>query len=124
MELLAGNVKWIVDSDIIAGEFIANGQLKPLAIVGKHRIQKYPSVPTLTELGVNDYGIYRWFILVSNSDADPVILDYVKSKIINPDFKKKINDLGVQTENPEYIKYFFPYEIRQTKQMLKKIQLE
>jgi len=124
MELLAGNVKWIVDSDIIAGEFIANGQLKPLAIVGKHRIQKYPSVPTLTELGVNDYGIYRWFILVSNSDANPAIIDYVRSKTATPEFKKKINDLGIQTEKPEYIKHFLSYETIQTEKMLKKVQLE
>ena len=124
MDLLAGNIKLGIDSDIILNEFVTSKQLIPLAVVSKKRIQKYPNVPTLAELGVNDYGHYRWFALVSNADADPAVINYVRIKMNTPEFKKKIEELGLHTDKPAYVKYFFSYETMQTERMLKKIRLE
>jgi tripartite-type tricarboxylate transporter receptor subunit TctC len=122
--LLGENIKWMVDSDSISKEFILTGKIKPIAVVSKNRMKKYPNVPTLSELGVNDYGIYRWFVVVANSDADPMVLNYVKDKINTLEFKEKIKALGIDTGLPPYFNQFFVRENIQTKKMLQKIKLE
>ena len=123
-DLLNGNIKWTVDSDLLQNQLIASGKTKPIAVYYSKRLKKYPNVPTVKELGINDYNQYRWHAIVANATADPKILLYVNSKLSTPHFLKKVKDAGLDTTEPDYINNFFLTELVQTRRMLEHINLK
>lgn len=100
VDLLGNNIKWLIDSDTEQSELIAGGKTRPIAVYANTRLKKYPDVPTVKELGINDYGVYRYYILLSNTAADPRILAYVKSRLADPAIEQQIKDLGIDTAQP------------------------
>ena len=123
-DLLNGDIKWTVDSDLLQNQLIASGKTKPIAVYYSKRLKKYPNIPTVKELGINDYNQYRWHVIVANATADPKILSYVNSKLSGPNFLKKVQDLGFDTTEPDFINDFFANETVQTRRMLEHINLK
>lgn len=119
VDLLAGNITWQVDSDLNVKSFIADGRVKPLAIVANRRMPQYPDVPTLQELGVNDRGVYRWHVLVANSEADTDILKYVRSRLNEASIRAKIDALGLDSQRPKNLDKFLQRESDKMSQVLK-----
>lgn len=123
-DLLSGTVRWAFDSNASVSEFITSGRLLPLAVYGKNRMPAYPNVPTLKELGYNDYGIYRWHAVVANRDADPQVINYVKNRLNQPTFKQKIQALQIDILKPAYVDRFFQHEAAQARQLFQGIKLQ
>jgi len=96
-DLLAGTTVWAVDSDAVLGPHIQDHNLIPIAVYGSRRLAKYPKVPTLKQLGIDDRQFYRWHIILANTDADPAIIRYVQNRLKNPAVKTKIEQLGIDT---------------------------
>ena len=123
-DLLSGTVHWAFDSNASVNEFIASGRLLPLAVYGKNRMSAYPTIPTLKELGYNDYGIYRWHAVVANRDADPQVVRYVNDRLNRAEFKQKIQDLHIDITKPAYVKQFFRHEATQARQLFQSLKLQ
>ena len=103
-DLLANRVAWTVDSDLVLGPYIKNADLTPIAVYGRQRMSKYPGVPTLKELKINDQNFYRWHVLVANASADPVIINYLQERLRNPAVRTAVESLGIDAtpvKNPE-----------------------
>jgi tripartite-type tricarboxylate transporter receptor subunit TctC len=96
-DLLAGNTSWAVDSDAVLGPYIKNHSLVPIAVYGPRQLAKYPSVPTLKQLGIDDQRFYRWHIVLANSDADPAVIQYVQGRLKDTRVKSQIQQLGIDT---------------------------
>ena len=120
LDILNENIKWIVDSDMNIGSFIEERKIKALATAFPHRSSKYPNVPTLKELGVDDMGHYRWHIVLSNKSADPKIVEYVITKLKDPSFKLRIQQLGIEPVKVNKDSFIIE-ETEKTKRLLKKI---
>ena len=123
-DLLSGTVYWAFDSNSSVREFIINGRLLPVAVYGKNRMSAYPNIPTLRELGYNDYGIYRWHALVANRDADPQVIQYINERLNQAEFKQKIQDLQIDTAKPAYVKRFFQHEANQARQLFQGLKIQ
>lgn len=123
-DLLSGNILWEFDSHASIGEFITSGRIKPIAVYGKNRMSAYPTIPTLKELGYNDYGIYRWHALVANRDADPQVIQYINDRLNRAEFKQKIQDLHIDTVKPAHVNRFFQHEANQARQLFQGIKLQ
>ena len=106
VDLLNDQLKWILDSEINIGSFLKDNRVKPIAVYSSRRLKSYPDVPTVKEVGINDRNFYRWHILVSNKNADPAVLRYVRSKLDNPQLKSEIESLGLNLDKPKLQNFF------------------
>lgn len=106
VDLLNDQLKWILDSEINIGSFLKDNRVKPIAVYSSRRLKSYPDVPTVKEIGINDRNFYRWHILVSNKNADPAVLRYVRSKLNNPQLKSEIESLGLNLDKPKLQNFF------------------
>jgi tripartite-type tricarboxylate transporter receptor subunit TctC len=62
-DLLAGHVKIGITSLTPTASLIRAGKLVPLAVTSSKRLAKYPTVPTLKELGYNDLVAIAWWTI-------------------------------------------------------------
>ena len=123
VDLLAGNIKWAVDSTFSAGELIADKKLLPIAVYSTHRLAQFPNVPTVKELGINDRSMYRWHVLVANKNANQKVIDYVRSRMSDPVVRKEMSNIGVNTTSPKnWNTTFLEDEATKLKQINKDIQ--
>lgn len=121
VDLLSNDLQFLFEADAVVGDFIATNKLTPLAVSNRNRLAKYPNIPTVRELGYNDYGVYRWFALVANRDADPEIIKYVIKRLDTPGFKRRLEEQGFDPTRPSYVNNLFQYEDAQLKQLFKDI---
>lgn len=97
VDLLAGHIVWMADSESILGPYIDSNKVTPLAVFYHKRLARYPWVPTVKELGINDRDFYRWHIMVANSSADPAVIAYLQVKLQDPQIKSAMETLGIDT---------------------------
>ena len=95
VDVLSGQIDFLMESPIVADTYIQSGKLRPLAVLSPQRLKDYPNVPTLRELGVPDYGYARWFILVANRDADPRDIEKIQRKLNSPEVALELEKLGL-----------------------------
>jgi len=81
VDLLSGNIDFVIESNMIVDPHIKSNSLKPLAALNSTRLPEYPLVSTFKEVGVNDYSYERWFAIVANSTADPAMLNDIQQKL-------------------------------------------
>ena len=120
LDMLNENIKWIVDSDMNIGSFIEERKVHPLAAVFPHRSSKYPNVPTLKELGVDDMNHYRWHIVLANKSADPKIVEYVITRLKDHSLRLRIQQLGIEPVKVNKDSFIIE-ETEKTKKLLKKL---
>jgi tripartite-type tricarboxylate transporter receptor subunit TctC len=121
-DLLNGNLKWTIDAVQNVNSFIAAGKLIPIAAYTPTRIPEYPSVPTVKELGINDHNLARWYAVMANSDADPAVVLYVRTRLSEKAIQNKLQAMGIATG--EYSGDFVQLETNKMKQVLRYIDLE
>lgn len=118
LDLINGNLQWLLDSEINVGSFIEAEKLKPIAVYANKRIPAFPKVPTIAESGINDRQFYRWHILLANKEADKEIVKYVAKKLQDPSFKNDMIKLGLDTVKPN-LQNFFSNEISKIEKIVK-----
>jgi tripartite-type tricarboxylate transporter receptor subunit TctC len=96
-DLIENRLTWAVDSDAVLAPYIENNNLIPVAIYGHKRLAKYPNVPTLKELKINDQEFYRWHVLVANANADAAVVSHIQQRLMDPKVKTAIENLGIDT---------------------------
>ena len=106
LDLVNGNLQWLLDSELNVGSFIESGKLKPIAAYANKRIANFPKIPTVTESGINDRQFYRWHIVLANKDADKEIVKYVAKKLQDSAVKNDLIKLGLDVTKPNLQNFF------------------
>jgi tripartite-type tricarboxylate transporter receptor subunit TctC len=109
-DLLGGNISWMIESDQLLGPYMAENKLKPIAVYARTRLPKYPNLPTVSEAGIPNRGLYRWYMLLSNTNANQKIVDYVKEKTKDSQIQQNLRNLGLDTTPPTNINLLFQEE--------------
>ena len=68
-----------------AMSFVQSGKLKPIAVTSPQRSPIMPEVPTLMELGIEDYELDQWHGLLAPANTPPAVvaqLNQALSKIM------------------------------------------
>ncbi len=123
VDLMSGQFKWMVDSDLNISEFIKDKKIKPIAVYFNKRLPQYPEIPTLKELGFDDKNFYRWHIVVANSSADMNVVNYVKQRLNDPAVRKEFESLQLDTSRPKHFNSFFKTESEKINGILKDTKL-
>ena len=123
IDLMSEQFKWMIDSDLNVSGFIKDKKIKPIAVYFNKRLPQYPDTPTLKELGFDDKNFYRWHILVANSSADPVLINYIRQKMSDPLVRKEFESLQLDTTRPKNLNNFFKDESSKIQNILKETKL-
>lgn len=97
--LMTGEVKWGLLGTADARGFIQGGKLKAIGQLRATRSELWPEVPTLTEQGIKggvDFDV--WFGLVAPAKTPPAAIALINQKVAQivtePDFRKRLNEIG------------------------------
>jgi tripartite-type tricarboxylate transporter receptor subunit TctC len=75
------------------------GQLRPLAVTSRKRLEQLPAVPTLEETGLKDYEASTWLGLVAPAKSSQQVLARLAGWLVgamqNPDVKLKLASFGL-----------------------------
>lgn len=112
VDLLNGQLRWILDSEMNIGSFLQDGKIKPIGVYSNKRLQNYPNLPTIKELGVDDRNFYRWHIVVANKEADEEILKHVKNRLLDPSLQVELSKLGLNLDKPKSQNFFLDESVK------------
>ena len=97
-DLMAGQGTMMIDNLPSSLPHIQSGKLRALAVTSKDRAAELPDVPSLRELGFEDFQVTAWFGLMAPGGTPQPIIDQLY-KIISgilsePDIRKRLTELG------------------------------
>lgn len=85
-DLLAGRIDFLVMDENLFKRISPNNQLRSIATNYRERSKLHPTVKTLKEQGINNYDFYRWEIIISNTNIDSNLLEYLSKSFSNKQF--------------------------------------
>ncbi len=77
---------------------IRSGKVRALAVTVASRVPQLPDVPTLKELGLEDFTADQWFGLAAPADTPPAIVDQlaqaVRAALDDDEVRRRYDELG------------------------------
>ena len=122
-DLLAGNVKLMMDSVISSLPHIQAGKLAPIAVTTPERAPQLPQVPTIAEAVSPGYGAYGWTGLVAPSGTPAEVVRKVNADVVSilrePAMAARFVEMGVIAApgTPEEFGAFVRREIAQWREV-------
>jgi tripartite-type tricarboxylate transporter receptor subunit TctC len=115
-ELVAGRMQVQFSTPAELLPLIASGALRPIAVAGPTRLTSLPSVPTLTELGMQGFESPTWFSIVAPrgtpKEVRMVLNDSARKAMGDPAFKERLAQAGVEPAymTPDQLRDFMTTE--------------
>lgn len=106
-DVIGGQVDMIWDTAASSMPHIQAGNLIPLVIAGKSRLENLPNVPTAAEVGLPDYDAEMWNGLLAPAGLPADVLEKLHAAAVKalsrPDVRKRYEALGayVIADTPE-----------------------
>ncbi len=116
IDLMAGQIDFIVSDALPAAEHIKSGKLRPLAITSGSRTSLVPGVPTFSEAGLPGFIALSWWGIYLPTGTPKDIQDKYYSSLVTimntPEIKERFAGMGVQAQamSPEEFKVFLASE--------------
>lgn len=83
----------------VAAQYIQNGKLRPLAVLGQERIALLPDTPSLGELGFGNAGGVAWWAMVAPAGTPEPITQRMNAAMREamsaPAARKRLEELGI-----------------------------
>jgi tripartite-type tricarboxylate transporter receptor subunit TctC len=102
IDLMAGQIDFIVSDALPAAEHIKSGKIRPLAITSNARTPLVPGVATFSEAGLPGFAAVSWWGVYLPAGTPKDIQDRYQAalvKIMNdPEIKERFAALGVQAQ--------------------------
>jgi tripartite-type tricarboxylate transporter receptor subunit TctC len=100
-DLLGGHIKLASVTSTTALSHIESGAVIPIAITAKKRVARFPTVPTLVELGL-DLVATTWFSLSGPPGLPPGIVARLNREVVKatdlPEVSARLNQEGIEVE--------------------------
>jgi tripartite-type tricarboxylate transporter receptor subunit TctC len=101
MGLLREEVQFLVDTPSSAGPHIKAGSTRALAVTSLQRLEEFPDVPTLDELGLKGFDSRAWFAMMAPKGTPKPVLEKLsaalKETLSSPDVIKGLKERGYIT---------------------------
>lgn len=99
LDLLTGQIDFMVASVSFADPQVKSGKLRILALTGPKRVSAYPDVPTIAESGVPGYSGTSWFTFAAPASMPPALVDKlnkdVQRVLASPEVVARYHQLGL-----------------------------
>jgi tripartite-type tricarboxylate transporter receptor subunit TctC len=99
LDLLGGNIPLAYMAVAGAGQYVASGRIKPIAVSSAKRNPSMPDVPTFMESGIKDFEIDDWVgLLAPAKTPKPIInkLNQALNEILSsPEGRAKLLSMGI-----------------------------
>jgi tripartite-type tricarboxylate transporter receptor subunit TctC len=100
VDLLGGQVQMMFPGYPVVKPLLESGQLKPLAVVGKHRLASMPNVPTMVEAGFPGIDSVEWYGVVAPAKTPEAIVSRLNREIVAilnmPDVRHSLSEKGFE----------------------------
>lgn len=122
--ILAGSIRFVVESPMVVDPLIKDGRLRPLAVLYNSRLPIYKQVPTFSEIGINDYGYKRWFVLLANSSANLEDVNIIKHRLSDPAVTRELEKLDLYNSNQPINTTFLINQTQKFKKITENVKFE
>jgi tripartite-type tricarboxylate transporter receptor subunit TctC len=82
-------------------------QVRLLCMMSDERMEEFPDVPTLVELGYPGFVFQNWYLIVGPKNMDKAaakkLADTFRKAMESPEFKKLANDIVTYSEKPLFL---------------------
>ena len=99
-DMLAGRVEMIVDGAGSVGPYVADGRLRALAAGSAARLERFPHLPTLRELGYGEIDAVSWVgVFAPAGVPEPIAISLAaatRAAATTPTLLKVISDSGAK----------------------------
>ena len=119
-DLLGGQIDYVCGNLGAVAPFIANKQVKALALLSKERSPLMPDLPTAHEQGLADYDVTTWAAIFLPKGTPKGVVDKLNevthATMETPAIKTRMTEIGVtgvvpERRTPEYLAKFVVDEI-------------
>jgi tripartite-type tricarboxylate transporter receptor subunit TctC len=101
--LVGGQIDMLFATISSSSQHIKDGRLRALALTNYKRSSTLPEVPTLQELGLKDYNVNEWQVLVLPGNTPKPVVDRVNAAAVatlaEPKVKARFVELGAEAES-------------------------
>jgi tripartite-type tricarboxylate transporter receptor subunit TctC len=102
IDLMAGQIDFIVSDALPAAEHIKSGKIRPLAITSTARTPLVPGVPTFSEAGLPGFAALSWWGIYLPAGTPKDIQDKYHAALVkimgDPEIIERFANLGVQAQ--------------------------
>lgn len=99
-DIIDNKVQFTFASIASALPFTSDNRVVPIAVAGDKRSAVYPNVPTLEELGFENFAVDTWLTLFAPAGLPPAIRDKLNSSVnaalAKPELKAQLATIGVE----------------------------
>jgi tripartite-type tricarboxylate transporter receptor subunit TctC len=116
-DLIGGQVQFMFDNMPASWPHVKGGKLKALAVTTAHRSPSAPDLPTMQELGFENFDVSSWFGLIAPAGTPREVIEKLNAAMVkaqdNPEVKKAFEGLGAVGEKttPEEFAAFIKSEV-------------
>jgi tripartite-type tricarboxylate transporter receptor subunit TctC len=116
IDLMAGQIDFIVSDALPAAEHIKSGKIRPLAITSGSRTPLVPGVPTFSEAGLPGFVALTWWGVYLPAGTPKDIQDRYYSSLVkvmsDPEIRERFAAMGVQAQatTPDEFKAYLASE--------------
>ncbi len=100
VDVMAGQVTFIIDTAASATPHVRGGKMRGLAITGKRRWPDLPEVPTFAEGGIADYDASSWYGFHAPAGTPRAIVTQLNQELVRivrlPDIQEKLRQMSAE----------------------------
>jgi tripartite-type tricarboxylate transporter receptor subunit TctC len=128
--LIAGDVAMFMVGTSTAVPFIANGNVRGLAVTSDKRLASLPDIPTFAETGFSGIDVRIWFAVLVPAATPPAIVRKLNADIVravaDPDYHKTLDARGfeAQSMSPEELAAFLQKDYLKFRDLIGQLKLQ
>jgi tripartite-type tricarboxylate transporter receptor subunit TctC len=129
-DLITGRVDWALASYTVAKGHFMEKKLRALAIDADQRWDGMPDVATLTELGLGNEKVARWFAVAAPAGTPVAVVKKLNEEFVkaskDPALIKRLADNGtpIHTSTPEQMTRLLSEESDRTKELVEALSMK
>ncbi len=99
-DVLGGQIPMMFVDSATGQQHIAAGTLRPIAVASNARLESFPDVPTLQELGLDGFEAYAWQGVVVPKGTPKEIIERLNVELVkalnNPEVVERFKSMGLE----------------------------
>ena len=127
-DLQGKHIDLVTDFVTSVRPYIDTQLFRPLLSVDRMRNTDFPSLPSMTDIGNNNYDFYNWFVLAINTSSPPAEIAQVREALRRlmqrSDVREQLKDAGLQSIGKQIPRSFLTIEFQKFKKIINRVHVD